>query len=308
MVRERRRAPLRPKADTGRWWRRHPAAAVSGGIAAVLLILGAIVNPLATRAIDMIWPAVQQGTSPTTGSSSAGGLVAIGRWPPENKLICQSGVHVAGLTGTPSPLDLVPTANEDLRITAIRQLGAIVWYQGKLAITLTSADDTPLLIMAMEPVVFAKRDTAPSWGMEVSPGCGGPAQIRVLRTLLDRGTLEDMGVRPGGPDNPRAKAAPLGPSFTVSASDPADITVLAYACSGLYDFGMKITYISRGATYTELVGSPEHPFRIVGGWHGVERFYSDLGISVSEGPLPNHGGPQIPTGVPLSARDICGGR
>ncbi|WP_162907093.1 hypothetical protein [Allorhizocola rhizosphaerae] len=133
--------------------------------------------------------------------------------------------------------------------------------------------------------------------------------MRVLQSVLDRGTLEDLGVSEFGPGNPRAPTAPFGSSFTVTNADAADVVIEVNACEGLYEFGAKITYVEAGEPLTAMVGSAEKPFRIVGGWRGVERFHrapiEPNPDDIRPGPLPFYPGAALSDGVPESTAQFC---
>lgn len=136
------------KRGTRAWWRRHPGV-ISAAAAIGLLLLTAIVTPLGNRVVDYLWPATEEAKIvPSPPEIRPGGrLVALGQWPPELSLLCDHSTKVAGLADS-QPLSKVRLdANEDVRTTALKQLGALVWYHGRLLITLTSKDNTPLLIM-----------------------------------------------------------------------------------------------------------------------------------------------------------------
>lgn len=299
------------------WWARRRTAWISAGAVLGLMVLTAIVTPLGSRLVEQIWPSETSGTGgggppiPESPSGSpAGRLVAIGSWPPESSFMCESSTKVAGLPGSSGPEGLKPEDNEDLRVAAIKNVGALVWYHGKLSITLTTVDETPVLIMGIEPVVFAKQQVEPAWGLEVSPGCGGPSQVRLLRSVLDRGTVEDLCVAEYGPGKPRAPREPLGPTFTVNNADAADLQLEINACEGLYEFGVKITYVEAGQTKAAWIGSAENPFRIVGGWRNVERFHSMVSSSGSQSgirpdPMPLYPGATAADGVPATMTEFC---
>ncbi|MEV0269626.1 hypothetical protein AB0H43_12660 [Hamadaea sp. NPDC050747] len=157
--------------------------------------------------------------------------------------------------------------------------------------------------LSVRPVIFAHHDVSPSWGLEADPGCGGPSQVRLLKVVLDTGLFTDEGLTQGGPDNPNARAEPFGTSFTVSSREAADIQVDVFACSGLYEFGVKIEYVSAGQTRTMTIGAPENPLRIIGGWRGVERFYSQYGSPVSRNRAAEF--PRGVPSVPTNANGVC---
>ncbi|MBV1855767.1 hypothetical protein [Catellatospora tritici] len=266
----------------------------------MLLIIGAVASPLGDRLVDAIWPT----PAPQPTPSAAAKLITIAQWPPDDPYLCDPTIAVAG-TGPKLPDTLTPSESEDVRNMALRQLDAVVWYHGVLNMTLTGANSEPLLILAVEPKVFARHDVTPAWGLEAEPGCGGPSQVRHLQTVLDQGTVKDLGVSNGGADNPQAKAAPFGPTFTVSRGDAADIKMDVYACQGLYEFGVRIRYLDADRELNTWIGTPDKPLRLIGSWEGVHRFHSQFGSPVSPGALPAAPDTQLPAGPPAAATLAC---
>ncbi|GAB4060131.1 hypothetical protein [Catellatospora paridis] len=264
----------------------------------MLLVIGAIVAPIADRLVEATWPA------PTPTPSTEAKLVTIAQWPPEDPYLCDHTIAVAG-AGPNLPDTLTPAEVEDVRNMALRQLDAVVWYHGVLNMTLTGVNSEPLLILGVEPEVFTRRDVVPAWGLEAEPGCGGPSQVRNLQAVLDRGSVTDLGVVDGGMDNPQAKAAPFGRTFTVSRGDAADIKLDVYACEGLYEFGVRISYLDADRELTTWVGTPDKPLRLFGGWNGVRRFHSQFGGPVLPGALPGAPGSPLPSGPPDAAAQAC---
>ena len=291
-----RSAKARQTANRPLW--KHPV--IIGAATALLgIIVTAIVTPLGGRLVDAVWP---EATPPP----AQGRLVATSNWPPAYAPDCDDSTYIAGLPGVSSPESLPISPTEDVRVTAMRDLGAVIWYHGRLALTLAGSDETPLLIMRIAPQVYARQRVTPAWGMEVTYECGGPSSARVLQTILDQGRIEDLGVSQGGPVNPRVHPEPFGRTFTVSSSDAADILIDVFACEGLYDFGMKISYETGGKNFTATVGSPEHPLKIIGGWQGVRRYHSILHTPVTRGPMPlQPGQPGSADGPPPYAATIC---
>lgn len=67
--------------------------------------------------------------------------------------------------------------------------------------------------------MFAHHEVTPAYGLEAEPGGGGPSQVRHLQTVLDQGTVKDLGIPTGGPKTLRQ-----------SSSVRADVHSLARGC------------------------------------------------------------------------------
>ena len=280
-------------------------------------LLGAVANQVVQRTGDALVPSRDDRGSAVLPSTRPPGLVIDVRWPPDLDLTCDTQVNVAGLPGSPDVEQLpVPPPGElqpdrDPRTVAVDRLGAITWYRGELRLAITAATPEPIYLTRIEPTVFKRQRIVPAWGLEFSPGCGSPAQYRLFQTVLDRGSIRDLGVigqdsASGGPYKD-APASPLGETFTVTQTDPAELVFHVYACDGYFEWGLKITYIAAGQEHTTTVGTEQQPLKAIGGWRDVPRYHGvyDGRTTVVPGPgLVRGEAPQVP-GPPASGSPVC---
>jgi hypothetical protein len=287
---------------------------VTGVVTVAVSVIAGTIMLVVNKVGDRI---VAPPSSPASSATGAGTLVVNSMWPPNVDLSCDKFVNVAGLPGTELP-DSLPAPRQgevgvgpDPRNVAVDSIGAVTWYRGKLVVALSTSNDVPAYVLRIQPVVFERSDVTPAWGLEVQPPCGGPVMYRQFTVGLDRASIEDGGVigkefaESYGVELPDQ---PLGRTFTVSQSDPAELVFEVFACDGRFAWGLKIDYTTAGSNRTAWVGSAEAPLVAVGGWQGVKRFHVDYFsgapkfVAGGQPPMP---GQPAPVGPPASAGERC---
>lgn len=313
-----RRMPSGEAETAGQGRRRWPVWTKVGSLIGtiVLAVVLALASGIGQRLLDAVLPpsdsSSEQGDDAPPAAEAR--LVLSPFEPPDVDLTCDHDVNVAGLNDASDPSGLSSTESElspagDPRTRAVDQLGAITWYRNLIHLGLSTADEKPVFIMRIEPVVFDHETIAPAWGLEFKPPCGGTAQFRVFRVVLDQGSIEDMGLvgLEPGEDTP---TEPLGQSFTVSANDPALVVIQAYACAGYFEWGLKITYVASDDLKYAWFGTEDEPLQMIGGWQGVERYHAEWDGDVRIVPGPAKDPTKDPArpadpGIPSSAADVC---
>lgn len=194
-----------------------------------------------------------QATLPT---ATADALVVNTSWPDFTG--CDGATNVAVLPGGPSPQGI----EGDPR-AAIIAAGGASWGIGHLSLLLSMHGDAVASILGIKPLVYQRSQVVPKWTFAPEGGCGG-LYTRTFDLNLDAGTIVDEGVQGSGINPGSIPSNPLGAEFTVSRTDPASIVVDAHSCNGLYEWGLRITYVVDGNEMTLDLGSAAKPFRSVG--------------------------------------------
>ncbi|MBV1849441.1 hypothetical protein [Catellatospora tritici] len=286
-----------------------PNAKVLSACGALLLIVvTALVTPLGQKLIDAIWPRRE-----TT-------LVVSSSWPmPGGEgLSCLTSMGVAGFGNAPDLVKLAErlTPSRDPLLQVVEQVKAAPWYKGELRINLTTPDDRPVYVTGVSVVIHERSTQNPSWGLEFNPGCGGGPPVRLFEVLLDRGSVLDRGVygdTSGEIADPTfmPRTEPLGRTFIVSRSDPAELVFQVAACRGYYEWGVVIDYLAGDQARKTFVGTARDPLVMSAGWEGTRRHFAWIdwnanSVHVNDGPLP-----EPPTGagsnrqMPWHAAEIC---
>ncbi len=191
-------------------------------------------------------------------------LVATATWP-----FPRGGQYQIGMPrNSLSPAQVVPLEDvpPEQRMLAA---GGGAWGIGDLNVYLSTRDDKIAQIIQLDVLVFRHEDAGAAWVYEPSqlPRTGPSDDERYFSIDLDvpQRRLVDRGVVRGGIPNALAVSESLGPTFTVSATDPARILVTVAACRGLYEWGLRITYVVAGKRLHFDVGTARQPFRSIGG-------------------------------------------
>lgn len=274
------------------------AKVLSGVSAIALLAAGAVLTPLGQKVTQRVWP-----DDPA--------LVHDAAWMED--LQCEQDPNIAGLPGTKEITEFTPGGDEELRRAAITDLGAVGWYRGNLSVTLTTKTNDPVYIVGIDLVIHEQKELTPAWGLEFKEPCGGGASYRLFDVLLDHDVIKDRGVVEQGVEAEelgtvdRPPAEKIGRTFTVARNDPAELDFDVYACTGYYEWGVEISYITGDEKKSVVLGPKEDPYRMVGGYQNVRRYHGDFegtGPVIAKGPQPAADKSQ-PSEVPVSARDAC---
>jgi hypothetical protein len=141
-----------------------------------------------------------------------------------------------------------------------------------------------LTITKVEADVRQSTPSQPSWAVTDASGGCGDTPIRLFNLNLDRtvGTgirrLDDRGVYnpEGHPAEPEVNAEPLGPAFTVSQQEPAQITIDVKACDNYFEFRILITYVVNGTARTMSIRPTDGDYKVVGG-KAAKLYLANLG-------------------------------
>ncbi|MFF4644388.1 hypothetical protein [Streptomyces sp. NPDC001389] len=215
--------------------------------------------------------------------SAKGPLYLTSSWPEIKE--CDGVTSVAMPVGGPAPASFLHK-NVNF-ITAVTEKGGATWGSGHLYLTLSAQEGKTVVV---EDIRLSTRLPAqidpPAWIGVTQSGCGGFIYGREFDLDLDKPSLVDKGVTgEPEPNEARAKANPLGPAFTVSATDPAVIRVDVTACSGNYEWSLYVDYSYAGRSYRKLVG----PFRSMGVRGENTVGYTSTGNYSVAGPAPEKG-------------------
>jgi len=233
-----------PRQSTGSKLRRNFGRI---GIYVIVFILGAIGEPLVQRAYAALTSAVGDGPL----------VVVSQKWPDFSCSPASFGV----LPGGPDPMSTTYASGAK----AVRTVG-VPFRAGQLDLRLSAKDPKPLYIYKIEIATFAQKpDVSPAWvGLLEAGGCGD-AQHREFTADLDKpASITDDGIVGDGDPDPDAPQAKLGADFTIKDDDPAHIFVNIKACTGYFEFGLKIHYNYLGGDFETTIGSAAKPFTMVG--------------------------------------------
>lgn len=188
---------------------------------------------------------------------------------------CDGGTTVAMQPGGADIHSFGVSKTEDVRPKIATAPGGGSWRSGQLVIDLSGKTDEPVEISNIHHKKLRELP-APKWVYEPRGGCGG-AYYRNFVLDLDEGRLFDKGVVGGGAaDGEKAPPTELiGPAFTVSRRDPAQITVDALSCKGNYEWELIIDYVQGGKSGRLTLG----PYRSMGVARNTERYFSADGTT-----------------------------
>ena len=234
-------------------------------VAPVSFAAGAILNPLASQAVERWGSPFLQGIDNTIGRSAL--YVKETSWPWQP---CGNGTAAVMPEG-PAAETLIASA-QGLDPFLLTESGVtVVWGRASMTILLsaTQPEDT-LLIESITPRVYKFTEGQAPW-TTTPPGsaCGGLDQRSFLLNLqTGRGTITDQGILKGPGEGPLPAKVPsesLGHAFTVAQDDAAEITLAVTPQDGYYEFGLEISYSINGQSQTTNLGSSEDPYRAGGG-------------------------------------------
>jgi hypothetical protein len=205
-----------------------------------------------------------QGAPPPVKETEDSIEVSDPTWPmlPE----CDGATSVAAMpwNGAASSVKLSPAT--DVRETLTAQRAAAYGY-GFVTLNIGAKTGTTIQILGIKPLFYTTKKIDPVWVYDPMGGCGD-SYVRILDVDLDKRTSKDRGTSGGGDvgaePGSHVKSVPFGPKFHVTHDDPAAVTVNATGCSGYHEWGIQITYAVGGKTYKKVVGTADHPFRVVG--------------------------------------------
>lgn len=270
--RGRRRSPSAKGRSSGFRWKLLPAIG-----ATALITAGAIITPLGQRLIDWVVPATKQRDSLSVNTM----------WPGVRE--CDvTEVALLSATSDPQTVQLNHAAKPQEQLL---KSGGIAWGSAYLYINLSTKGDTVAQIISFRPEVFRTGIVVPKWVFKPQGGGCGDEYSRTFALDLNRTRLVDVGIQPS-PDpaqlnaGPRPKVAPLGPAFTVSRTDPAQLTVIVDGCSKYFEWGLHVTYIIDGEQRVLDIGSPKSPLRLLGATTGPIEVFGNDPYHRSPGLLP----------------------
>ncbi|MGI5238694.1 hypothetical protein [Dactylosporangium sp. CA-139066] len=190
-------------------------------------------------------------------------VVVTKEWPTVN---CEVGSpYYAMLPDGPVPTNF----KYKQPVTYLLASGATIFRDGVLELRLVTRDEIPAYVYKIEVIKFKEDKAAqPAWVAGTPEGGCGGEQYRAFSADLNKNDVyvRDLGIignKPGGVD-PEAPTGPIGTGFTTAAGDPVHFYLNLEACSGYYEFGVRLQYTYRGDKYVRQIGTPAEPLRIIG--------------------------------------------
>ncbi|MBJ6647141.1 MULTISPECIES: hypothetical protein [unclassified Streptomyces] len=183
---------------------------------------------------------------------------------------CDGATNIAMQPSGPDIQAFPPTAKTDIRSKMAASPGGGSWLFGSLVIDLSGKTNDPVQIRNITYKTLRDDLPAPKWIYEPRGGCGG-SYIREFVLDLDAGKLLDKGlVGEAGPsDETPPPTESIGPAFTVSRSDPAQITVSTHSCAANYEWELIIDYFADGVTGSVTLG----PYRSMGVAKNTKKYF-----------------------------------
>ncbi|WP_237309696.1 hypothetical protein [Streptomyces sp. AMCC400023] len=186
---------------------------------------------------------------------------------------CDGATMVAMQPGGSSIQSFPLTTKEDSRIKIAAASGGGSWQSGQLVIDLSGNTDEPVEIRNIHHKKLRELP-APKWVYEPRGGCGDMYH-REFVLDLDGGRLFDKGVVGEASMLVDGEAPPptelIGPAFTVSRSDPAQVTVNTLSCKGNYEWMLFIDYVQGSTKGTVTRG----PYRSMGVAKDTEHYFTE---------------------------------
>jgi hypothetical protein len=202
-------------------------------------------------------------TTTSSGPSVNGPLAVTSTWPDVRG--CDPFTAIAMPTGKKS-VTAFPAGAADVRQQMTADGGG-AWISGVAYVNLSTREkDAPIEILNIVPKIDPPSRTSPAWVYTPhSEGCGPDYNTRIFAFDLDKSKLEDKGANIIDPDDPSARlirTEPLGPTFRVTAAQPAMIRVDATSCKANYTWSLEIHYAVAGDEHQYV--RPVGPFRSFG--------------------------------------------
>lgn len=160
---------------------------------------------------------------------------------------CDGATSVAMSPGGPD-FNAFASASDTGKDLADASAGGASWKEGHLQLLLGGVDERPTVIQDIRKSKIERLPAGPKWVYTPQGGCGDTYE-RVFNLNLDKGTVVDAG-RVGSPEAATStpKAEPLGRSFYVTKSEPAEVRVDALSCHGNYKWSLDVLYGRPGET------------------------------------------------------------
>ncbi|MEU5874151.1 hypothetical protein AB0A73_21675 [Glycomyces sp. NPDC047369] len=152
-----------------------------------------------------------------------------------------------------------------------KEPGSGAWVTGSLTVDLVGVDEHPVQISAIDYQVLNDDLASPAWVYEPHGGCG-ETYSRLFVLDLDGETLEDQGVVGAPlPEGTAPPGAAIGPAFTVTDLEPAQITVSVLGCEANYEWELIVSYFYEGESGEVRLG----PYRTFGAADADTPVYTD---------------------------------
>jgi hypothetical protein len=271
----------RGKADTSRgpgkflgmpWWTGVGSIATA---LALVVTLWAVLKPSGNSSEK---PAGSSSNN-NNATSLASPLSIKSSWPLEPD--CDGSTSIAVFPNGPSSQAVRISPTTDVRTTLAGKGAA--YGQGFLSLTFTATGNSVVQIMNIRPVIYLESHRMPAWIYAEEGGCGD-TYSRYFSLNLDSRTMVDQGVQ-GVPcvttGCPTPPTDPLGKSFHVSSTDPAEVIVIAHACKAYYEWGLQITYVIGAQEFVKYIGTQSNPFRSIGSFASAIPAYTSGASNVS---------------------------
>ncbi|MFM9590282.1 hypothetical protein ACKI1J_14390 [Streptomyces scabiei] len=189
---------------------------------------------------------------------------------------CDGGTTVAMQPGGAELRSFGVPKTEDVRTKIVDAKGGGSWRAGHLIIDLSGKTDEPVQIRNITHKKLQSNLPAPEWIYEPRGGCGGGYYRNFVLDLdggrlFDKGLVGEASMLTDGETPPPTE--PIGPAFTVSRSDPAQITVNTLSCEGNYEWMFFIDWVQGSNSGRLTLG----PYRSMGVAKNTERYFSTDG-------------------------------
>lgn len=176
----------------------------------------------------------------------------------------------AGLSGEVTPFTARESGVRPDPIKLIESGTAVPWGRASLTVILSSKNVSDIImIQDVRAVIYDYKEPDPAWVVQSEPGACGGAYRRVFDLNLQKGasTVEDLGIQAGAGTQPSSiptESVESG-AWTVSQNDISEITFVAEPTDGYYEYGIEIEYVINGQQHVRSIGTPEDPYRVIGG-------------------------------------------
>jgi hypothetical protein len=188
---------------------------------------------------------------------SPDGIAVSPEWPALPR--CDFTAAAAGPGAEPPVVSAEQTVD---RAAVAAQEGGGAWASGNLYLVVTPSGDKQVAVRSITPRV-APVDDVPEWVFLQIAQCG-EISYREFELDLDAGSLRDLGVQVGAPNEEAPPPVAVGADlFVVDSSTAAAIVVHSFACDRSYDFWLDVAYTVSGSTATEH--TEVGPFRVYAG-------------------------------------------